>query len=367
MVAEGARTGLVKDISTAHAEAVALIGPFGPGHGDLAARFAFQLHGCPSAEVFAHIHLDHTIIQHFCADGGQGRLHDYVAGHFFRGNDHILGRIDRGSFPVAVVQLRGVPSGQFLIGVIKITAELMPYPLAQQIAGTGMRLPGGVGDPAGFGIALEGQIRLSHDDRGQRTVRVLELRERDPAHAQPEHDGVLAFFQIRGDVVSFITDVVSLQIADVRGQDFIAHLLSVDVNLMETGTGHVQKSLLRNFGQIVSLTHPGVRHTRFKNIIFRLEGFVRADPAGRPVAHFHRAHHPGGRLAPLAPLAVLVSDTHTPETVHGIIQRRARVVYLSRVAAVHDARIPQIRIILFQQSGIRGRLDLICCLAQTTG
>lgn len=145
----------------------------------------------------------------------------------------------------------------------------------------------------------------------------------------------------------------------MRAQDFIAHLLTVDINFMESGRGDMQESLLGDQLQIVVLANPGIGHAGLEDIVLGGEELLRADPGSAPVFHRHGAHRPKGDIAPLAPFAALIGDANPPIAIHGIGQRRTFIVDVSGEKAFDLARIPEIGIVFQKERLRRGDLNLI--------
>ncbi len=145
----------------------------------------------------------------------------------------------------------------------------------------------------------------------------------------------------------------------MRSQDFIAHLLTVDINFVESGRGDMQESLLGDQLQIIGLANPGIGHAGLEDIIFGFEKLFGTDPGGAPIFHGHGAHGPKGNVAPLAPFAALVGDTNPPEAIHGIRQRRTFIVDVGGEKALDLARIPEIGVVFRKECLRRGDLNLI--------
>ncbi len=212
MVGKGPLACRAHDVGRAHTETDALIGSFGPGHLDFGAGGGFERDLRPAAEILAHIDLDDAVIQALYTDSMESRLHENIAFQFFGRNVHVLGFINRGRFPGTVIELRSIPAGDFLICIIEIAAELMPDPFAQEVTRAGMGFPGRISDPTGRLPFIEGNISLSHDNGCAGTLGNVKLRESDPADSQPEGNRVFAFFQVRGDIIGFIADLVFLEV-----------------------------------------------------------------------------------------------------------------------------------------------------------
>ncbi len=195
-----------------------------------------------------------------------------------------------------------------------------------------MALPGRIRNPLRLLFTLfgvESQLCLRQHHRRARFIRSLIVDIATPADTKPEDHAVFSLLQIGGNVVGLIEGPLA-QIRYTRAQHLIAHPHAVNVELVITAGSNIHQSAGGELLKLIGLAYPGVRHAwlRIGHIFTRSKNLIRPNPFGIPIFFAHRSHAPKGRLAPPAPVAVLVCHPYPPPAVHRIAQCLTLIFYL---------------------------------------